>query len=508
MIRPTVNHIIKTYLSFRFRRLEQALEQAEETQCRLLQRLIRTAQETEWGLRYNFGTIRTPEDFARQVPLQDYDTLKPLIERMMMGEENVLWPGVVRWFSKSSGTTSDKSKFIPVSDENLEKCHIKGSWDTMAFLYQDLPDARVFELKSLIMGGSLQPFSPHPETRRGDISAIMIHNMPAVGRPFFTPDFETALLENFEEKMNRMTEIVSQEKDLVLMGGVPTWTVVFIRKVLERTGKNNILEVWPHLQAYVHGGVSFTPYRTQFQEFIPSDSFLYKEVYNASEGYFASQLGRDTDDMVLLLDNGIYYEFIPADQWDVPEPTAIPLSEVKEGKNYAMVISTNSGLWRYQIGDTIRFTSTSPYRIQITGRTRQFVNAFGEEVMVANTDKALEIACARTGSKVAEYTVAPIYFSDAGKGGHEWIIEFEKEPADSNEFADILDASLQEINSDYEAKRFQSMAMNRLVLHKASPGTFLHWMKARGKLGGQHKVPRLANERRFVEELLTIMGNS
>ena len=508
MIRPTVNHILKTYLGFRFRRIEQAIEQPEDTQRRWLDKLLRAAQDTEWGVTHGFHAIQDSDQFATHVPLQDYESLKPMISRMMMGEEDVLWPGVVRWYSKSSGTTADKSKFIPVSEESLEKCHIKGSWDTMAFLYHDLPEARVFELKSLIMGGSLQPFSAHPETKRGDISAIMIQNMPAVGRPFFTPDFETALLDNFEEKLSRMTEIVSQEKDLVLIGGVPTWTVVLIRQVLARTGKRHLLEVWPHLQAYVHGGVSFTPYRTQFQEYIPSQDFLYKEVYNASEGYFASQLGRDTNDMILLLDNGIYYEFIPADQWEAEHPKAIPLWEVKEGKNYALVISTNSGLWRYQIGDTITFTSTNPYRIQITGRTRQFVNAFGEEVMVANADKALEKACARTGSKVAEYTVAPIFFSGTGKGGHEWIIEFENAPVDTEQFAEILDEALQDINSDYEAKRSNSMAMNRLVLHKAEPGTFLRWMKDRGKLGGQNKVPRLANERRFVEELLTLMGRS
>ena len=303
-----------------------------------------------------------------------------------------------------------------------------------------------------------------------------------------------------------MTKIVSAEKDLVSIGGVPTWTVVLFRHVLEYTGKSNLLEVWPNLQAYVHGGVAFTPYRDQFREFIPSDDFIYKEVYNASEGYFASQLGRDTGDMVLLLDNGIYYEFLPPDQWDQENPRAIPLWEVEKGKNYALVISTNAGLWRYQIGDTVTFTSTDPYKIQITGRTQQFVNAFGEEVMVSNTDKALALTCAETGAKVADYTVAPIYFSDQGKGGHEWIVEFEKAPEDVEQFTDLLDRHLQKLNSDYEAKRYHSMAMQRLRLHRAAPGTFLRWMKDRGKLGGQNKVPRLANHRRFVEELLQMMA--
>lgn len=505
MLRSTINQIFKSYYTYRFRRMQQFMENPEETQRRWFERLLRAAQGTEWGRKYGYADLRSPEAFAREVPLQDYESLKPWIEKMMMGQKDVLWPGAVKWFSKSSGTTSDKSKYIPVSDENLEKCHLRGSWDTMTFLYHDLPEARVFELKSLIMGGSLQSYSPHPDTQRGDISAIMIQNMPSVARPFFTPDFETALMEDFEEKIKRMTEIVSAEKDLVSIGGVPTWTVVLFRHVLEHTGKSNLLEVWPQLQAYVHGGVAFTPYRDQFREFIPSEDFIYKEVYNASEGYFASQLGRETDDMVLLLENGIYYEFIPPDQWDQENPKAIPLWEVEKGKNYALVISTNAGLWRYQIGDTVTFTSTAPYKIKITGRTQQFVNAFGEEVMVSNTDQALALTCGETGSKVADYTVAPIYFSDEGKGGHEWIVEFEEAPEDIERFTELLDHHLQRLNSDYEAKRYHSMAMQRLTLHHAGPGTFLRWMKSRGKLGGQNKVPRLANHRRFVEELLRMM---
>lgn len=473
----------------------------------LLKQLLQFTKHTEWGRRYGYRDIQDAEQFARRVPVNDYDGLKPYITRMMHGEKDVLWSGQVRWYSKSSGTTSDRSKYLPVTSQNLKKCHIRGTWDTMSLFYHNRPDARQFECKSMIMGGSLYPFEPYPKTTYGDVSAIMIQNMPAVGRPFFTPDFKTALLHDWEEKLEKLARIGAQERNMVMIGGVPTWTVVLFRRILELTGKSNMLEVWPEFQGYIHGGVSFTPYRKQFEAFFPSDQISYQEIYNASEGYFAVQDDFSRDDMLLLLNNGVYFEFLPMPEWDKPNPHAIPLSEVKPGENYALVISTNAGLWRYTPGDTVTFTSTAPYRIKITGRTKQFVNAFGEEVMVENTDKALAVACQQTGAIVSEYTVAPVYFEEGQKGGHEWLVEFEREPSDEERFTALLDQALQANNSDYEAKRSKSLALKRLRLHALPSGTFHNWMRSRGKFGGQHKVPRLANHRQYVDEILHFLGN-
>ncbi|NRA50656.1 MAG: GH3 auxin-responsive promoter family protein, partial [Phaeodactylibacter sp.] len=364
-----------------------------------------------------------------------------------------------------------------------------------------------FECKSMIMGGSLFPFEPFPKTTYGDVSAIMIQNMPAVGRPFFTPDFKTALLHDWEVKLEKLAQIGANEPEMVMIGGVPTWTVVLFRRILELTGKHNMLEVWPKFQGYIHGGVSFTPYRKQFEAFFPSDEISYQEIYNASEGYFAAQDDFSRDDMLLLLNNGVYYEFLPMSEWHKPNPIAVPLHEVQVGKNYALVITTNAGLWRYTPGDTVTFTSTTPYRIKITGRTKQFVNAFGEEVMVENTDQALHVACQQTGAIVSEYTVAPVYFEGNSKGGHQWLVEFEKEPADESKFVRLLDLALQSANSDYEAKRSKNLALEELQLHTLPPGTFHDWMRSKGKFGGQHKVPRLANHRKYVEEILNYLGN-
>lgn len=312
---------------------------------------------------------------------------------------------------------------------------------------------------------------------------------------------------DFEEKIERMARQCSQQ-DVVMIGGVPTWTVVLFRKILELTGKSNMLEVWPNFQVYIHGGVSFTPYRDQFRQFLPSGQVSYQEIYNASEGYFAIQNDFESGDMLLLLDNGIYYEFIPMDQWHQPAPKAVPLEAVEVGKNYAIVISTNGGLWRYTPGDTVTFTSTFPYKIKITGRTRQFVNAFGEEVMVENTDRALAMTCAQTGAVVLEYTVAPVYFKGPGKGGHEWLVEFEKKPSDMQSFSSLLDQNLQKVNSDYEAKRYHNMALEQLQLRPMPRGTFHQWLKMKGKYGGQHKVPRLSNERKYVEDILEFLDGS
>lgn len=505
-MRKWVNAGFRFYYAQRYRIMQRFMRHPHQVQANVFRDLLEAARHTEYGRAHGFADIRSQADFARQVPLSDYEDLKPYIQRMMHGEKDVLWHGQVRWFSKSSGTTSDKSKFIPVSAQNLKRCHIRGTWDTMCLYYHNRPDARQFELKSLVMGGSLQSFEPYPKTMFGDVSAIMIRRMPWVGKPFYTPDFETALLDDWEIKLERMAQIIAREKNIVMIGGVPTWTVMLLRRVLDITGKTNMLEVWPHFQVYIHGGVSFLPYREQFKRFFPSDTVDYQEIYNASEGYFAAQDDLQQDGMLLLLNNGMYFEFIPMTEWDQEDPTVVPLSEVQTGKNYAIVISTNSGLWRYMPGDTVTFTSTNPYRIKVTGRTKQFVNAFGEEVMVENTDRALAQACARTGARVSEYTVAPIYFQEGHRGGHEWLIEFDQLPPDLEVFAEVLDTALQHINSDYEAKRYKSIALQRLQLHALPEGTFAAWMRSRGKFGGQHKVPRLANHRKYVRDILGFSG--
>ncbi|RMG80101.1 MAG: hypothetical protein D6714_15295, partial [Bacteroidetes bacterium] len=505
-MKKIINKLFKAYYAYRIKHIRHYMKSPHSVQRAVWQKLTESAKNTEWGRRFDYKSLKTPEAFARRVPIQDYDTLKPFIERMMAGERDVLWRGQVRWFSKSSGTTNDKSKFIPVSYENLRQCHIRGTWDTMTFFYDQRPDARMFECKSLLMGGSLEPYAPFPQTMRGDVSAIMIKHMPWVARPFFTPDFETALLPDFGEKIERMAQITSREKDLVMIGGVPTWTVVLFRRVLEITDAAHLLEVWPNLQGYIHGGVSFTPYRQQFEAFLPTDQISYQEIYNASEGYFAAQNDFGEEGMLLLLDNGVYYEFAPMSEWEKPDPVAVPLEEVEIGKTYAIVISTNGGLWRYSPGDTITFLSKYPYKIKVSGRTKQFVNAFGEEVMVENTDKAIAQTCRQTGALVSEYTVAPVYFQGTAKGGHEWIVEFEKSPPDLEQFSVLLDQNLQKINSDYEAKRYRNMALERLRLHAVPPGTFYDWLRWKGKFGGQHKVPRLSNDRKYVDEILGFLG--
>lgn len=498
-----VNELLKRYLAQRMRRIERYMERPEERQERWLRKLLDTARNTEFGCRHDFAGIRTAEQFARTVPVQDYESVKGDIARMMRGERNVLWPGEVNWYSKSSGTTSDKSKFIPVPYANMFACHVAGSWDALALLYHNRPGMEIFRRRNLVLAGSFQALPEYAKTRFGDVSAILMQNMPSLGRMFRTPDTATLLSPNFEEKINRIAELVSRRDDIVMFGGVPTWIIVLFRLILEKTGKSNMLEVWPHLQAYMHGGVGFEPYRQTFRELIPSDDFAYQEIYNASEGFFGAQCDLGRNDMLLLADNGVFFEFIPADEWDKDHPRTVTMADVEIGKNYAVLMSANNGLWRYQPGDTVIFTRKYPHCFQISGRTKQFINAFGEEVMIGDTDKALAEACRQTDAVVAEYTAAPVYFAGGrGKGGHEWIVEFEKAPADLENFNRLLDENLQRINSDYEAKRYKSMALDRLQLRPVPRGTFLRWMKARGKFGNQSKVPRLANHRQFVEELL------
>jgi hypothetical protein len=499
-----INIILKQYLGLRMKRIEQYMLHPEQAQERVLFQLIADAAHTEFGKKYGFSDIHSFEDFQRNVPVHDYEQIKEYIQRMMRGERDILWPGEVNWYSKSSGTTSDKSKFIPVTTANMYGCHMAGSWDSLALLYHNKPDMEIFKRKNLVMSGSFESLKEYPKTRYGDVSAVLTYHMPAIARMFYTPDTEVVLQANFEDKIQQVAEITSKQDDIVMFGGVPTWLIVLFRMILEKTGKSNMLEVWPHLQAYLHGGVGFEPYRQTFKDLIPSDQFVYQEIYNASEGYFGAQCDLDKNDMLLLADNGVFYEFVPMEEWDKEHPKSVQLADIELNKNYAILISSNNGLWRYQPGDTVIFTRKYPHCFQISGRTKQFINAFGEEVMVGDTDKALAETCRQTNAVVAEYTAAPVYFggNNSSRGGHEWVVEFEKEPQDIELFNQTLDENLQRINSDYEAKRFKSLALERLRLRPVPKGTFLRWMRARGKFGNQNKVPRLANHRQFVDEIM------
>lgn len=498
------NIALKIYLRLRQPRIKRLSKYPIEVQRRVFQQIIKQAQPTEIGKKYDFKSIKSPQTFAERVPVGDYETHKADINRMMHGEKDVLWRGKIEWFAKSSGTTNDKSKFLPVSPEGLSECYIQGPKDSMTTFYMAFPDATVFDGKGLIMGGAYQRFEPYPQSKFGDVSSIMIDHIPMLPKTlFYTPSMEIALMPEWEAKINKMAEYIIHD-NVTNIGGVPTWTIVLFRKMLEITGKNNILEIWPNLQVYFHGGVSFEPYKAQFQQFLPSEQVKYFEVYNASEGYFAVQNEADADDMLLLIDSGIYYEFLPIEEWEKEKPTAIPLQEVKLNVNYALVITTNNGLWRYNVGDTILFTSLAPYKIKVTGRTSQHINVFGEEVMVANTDLALAMTCEQTNALVKEYTVAPVFFDEKEKAGHEWLIEFEKMPVSIENFEQLLDKNLQTINSDYEAKRYKNMALKPLIVHVAAEDTFYNWLKMKGKIGGQSKIPRLANHRKYFEEMLDV----
>jgi len=481
------------------------MQKPEKVQAQLFARLIYAARNTEWGHQHDFKNIKNPTDFHRQVPLQEYESLFPYINRMMHGEANVLWPGKVAFYSKSSGTTNDKSKFIPVSPENLRKCHIRGTWDTMNLFYVEHPESKIFAGKNFLMSGSLNEFAPHRKTIFGDVSALMINAMPYVARPFFEPSIEVCLMPEWEEKIFKMAEVATKEdiaKQVTMIGGVPTWILVFFRHILEKTGKDHMLEVWPAFEAYIHGGVSLLPYKEELKRYLPSDKVSYRQVYNASEGYFGTQIHDGDDDMLLLLDNGVYYEFLPVSEWNVDRPRTLQLHEIELGVTYALVISTNSGLWRYQIGDTIQFTEKHPFKFKIMGRTKQQLNVFGEEVMVDNTDMAIAKTCKEFRAEVRDYTVGPVFMNKGKKGGHEWVMEFEHSPLDINSFEKALDKNLQQVNTDYEAKRYRNMALNNLKIRVVPVGTFDRWMRLRGKYGNQNKVPRLANHRHFINEIL------
>lgn len=491
----------------RIHQIELFMKYPHDVQDEWFQNLISAAEATEWGKKYDYKSILTPEDYKNRVPISDYDDIKGYIDRMIKGEQNILWPSDIKWFAKSSGTTSDRSKFIPVSMEALEECHFQGGKDMLSIFCHNKPNNKVFLGKTVVIGGSSQINNFSPDSYYGDLSSILIRNLPFWVEFKRTPNLDITLNPNFEEKIDQIARITIQE-DVTSLAGVPTWNIVMAKKILEITGKSNLLEVWPNLSFYGHGGVSFKPYKEHFKKLIPSDDMYYLENYNASEGYFGLQDQSDSDDLLLMLDYGIYYEFLPMENLEDENPKTLSLDEVEIGKNYAVIISTNAGLWRYKIGDTIKFTSISPYRFQISGRTKQYINTFGEEVIVDNADQAILAASEATSASVRDYTAGPVYFNEGEAGAHEWIIEFEKQPNDFDRFCEILDHTLREINSDYDAKRYKNLALNKPIVHNAPENSFYNWMKSRGKLGGQNKVPRLANNREYLESLLQVIKQS
>ncbi len=499
--------IMRLVLSPRLRQLDRYATQVEQLQMQVLKGLLHQARNTEWGIKHGFADIRTYEQFASDNPVNTYEELKAYIDRMRHGEKDVLWPGRVRWYAKSSGTTNDKSKFIPVSKQGLKDTHYRGGTDAVVWYLRNNPASRMFQGRALILGGSHQPNYNLPNSLVGDLSAILIENINPLMNLVRIPDKKTALLSDFEKKRDRIARI-AMNKNVTNISGVPSWMMSVITRILELSGKQTLSEVWPNLEVFFHGGVAFTPYRQQYERLLPHSGMHYMETYNASEGFFALQDDPTTKAMSLMLDYGVFYEFIPMSEFGRPDATVVPLWGVEKGKNYAMLISTSSGLWRYQIGDTVRFESTNPYRIVISGRTKSFINAFGEELIVDNAEQGLQQACAATGAQVSEYTAAPVFMNAEGKCRHQWLVEFSKMPQDVEVFANLLDNALQQLNSDYEAKRHKDITLQRLELIAVPQGTFTQWLKMKGKLGGQHKVPRLSNERNIVEDILKLVHNA
>ena len=497
---PLINSVLTWLIRKRLHQIEFFLKYPEEVQQDCFLKLVSTAEDTEWGRKYDYSGISTLRQFKERVPVNSYEDIKPYIDRLRAGEQNILWPSEISWFAKSSGTTNDKSKFIPVSWEALEECHYKGGKDLLTFYCNNVPETGIFSGKLLGLGGSWAYDNENKESYHGDVSAILMQNLPFWVELMRTPSISIALMDEWEEKIEQMASITKDE-NVTAITGVPSWTLLLCKRVMQMTGKNILTEVWPNLELFVHGGVSFTPYREQYRNFMPL-GINYLETYNASEGFFGIQDTIDGDDMLLMLDYGIFYEFMPMDQLGAEFPLTLPLEDVKLNENYALIISTNAGLCRYLIGDTIRFTSLSPYRIQVTGRTRSFINAFGEELIVDNSDRALATACEKTSAIINDYTACPVYLADNAKAAHEWLIEFEKEPESLEYFTEILDNALKSANSDYEAKRYRNMMLHPPVIRSLPKGSFYHWLKSKGKLGGQYKVPRLSNSRDLVEEIL------
>jgi hypothetical protein len=486
----------------RMHQIELFMKYPTDVQDEWMRKLVRSAKDTEFGKKNNFSSIENYEQFKKYIPLQDYETLKPSIERIRRGEQNVLWPTEIKWFAKSSGTT-DKSKFLPVTKESLDGCHYNGGRDSITLHCVNNPETQLFTGKSLTLGGSRQSnFFGNHESFHGDVSAIVLQNLPLWAEYFRAPDIEIALLDKWEEKLEKIAQ-ATMDENVTSVSGVPSWMLVLLRHVLDYKKVSSIKEVWPNLEVYFHGGVSFTPYQEQFKKIFDNEAIKYMQVYNASEGFFGIQDQANANDMLLMLDYGVFYEFIPANELHNENPRVYNISEVNTETVYAMVITTNAGLWRYQLGDTIQFTSTSPYRFVIAGRTKHFINVFGEELMIHNAEQALKIACEKTHAQITEYTAAPVFMGEAS-GAHEWIIEFEKEPNNIEYFSDVLDKTLKKLNSDYEAKRYNNYVLQFPVVKSIEKGTFYKWLANKNKLGGQAKVPRLSNERNFVEEILKL----
>ncbi len=494
-----INSILSLFTQKRLVQIEHFKNNPVKVQRDTLQELLAKAATTEYGRKYRFNTILTAEQYRERLPVIHYEEISNDIHRMMEGENNILWPEEVKWFAKSSGTTNAKSKFIPVSPTILEESHFRGGKDVIAIFNKLNPEAQVFSGKTLALGGSSEVSRSNNNCQFGDLSAILISNTPFWANMMKTPDSSIMLMSNWEEKIEKICETTVKE-DVRCLAGVPSWFLTVINKILEKTGKENLHEVWPNLELFIHGGISFTPYREQYKRLLPHPKMKYMETYNASEGFFGLQDDPTDPSMLLMLDYGTYYEFMPVSEMGKQHPKTLLLEEVEPGINYAMIITTSGGLWRYMIGDTISFTSTKPYKFRITGRTKLFINAFGEELIIDNATKALKRACEQTAANVFEFTAAPVFMDEGRKGAHEWLIEFDTPPDNPENFADILDRELQKLNSDYEAKRLSSL--ERLKLHIARPGLFNDWLKEKGKLGGQHKVPRLWNDRTHIDELL------
>lgn len=503
---PIINSIASWFLKQRIHQIELFLKYPHEVQEELLMNLIRTSEETVVGKQYEFESIKSYQTFVERVPISTYEELEPMIERTRKGEQGVFWHEPIKWFAKSSGTTNAKSKFIPVSESALEDCHYKGSKDLLCMYLNNNENSDMFLGKSLRLGGSSQIYENN-NTSFGDLSAILIENMPMWAEFSSTPSNKISLMSEWESKL---TAIINETKNenVTSFAGVPSWMLVLLNRILTETNNTSLFELWPNLEVYFHGGVNFEPYREQYQKILPKDQFKYYEIYNASEGFFAIQDLNYSNDLLLMLDYGIFYEFIPMDSFGSVDQKVVPLSGVELFKNYAVVITTNSGLWRYMIGDTVRFTSLSPYRIRVSGRTKHHINVFGEELMVENTDMAIAKTSSQLHCEVKDYTVAPIYMKEREKGAHEWMIEFTKQPEDINVFQKALDENLQSLNSDYEAKRYNNMTLNPLKINVAREHLFYDWLKEQDKLGGQHKIPRLSNERDYLEQLIKLNSNT
>lgn len=495
LLSPAISRLAR----LRYANIEHWVHDPVHAQRDVLQDLVTHGQYTEIGRKYGMNKLFKVRDFKQAVPIHEYNDLKPYIERLMQGEENLLWNTPVEWFAKSSGTTSDKSKFIPVTEESLQDGHFSASKDVLTMYYHFNPDSDLLTGKGLVIGGSHQINKLNDSQHYGDLSAVLLQNTPFWGQWLRTPELSIALMDEWETKIEQLAQSTIYE-NVTSIAGVPTWTLVLIRRILEITGKHTLKEVWPGLELYIHGGVSFTPYREQFAKLIGAD-IHYLEIYNASEGFFAAQASPEDDGMLLLLNHGIFYEFMPLEEYGKEKPETIGLNKVELGKQYALVISTNGGLWRYLVGDTVQFTSLKPYRIKVSGRIKHYINAFGEEVIADNADNAIAAACAQTGAVVNDYTAAPVYFSDHGNGAHEWLIEFEQVPADMATFTKALDEALKAVNSDYEAKRHKDIALGMPIVQSIQKGSFKEWLRSKGKLGGQHKVPRLSNDRTYIDEI-------